>query len=574
MSTYILGLCVMTDASAALVRDGAIVAAVEEERFTRVKHQKGYPKHSIDFCLEEAGITFADVDYVVLYWKPRQMGHRILHLLRYALKHPRLFLIKLQRGASHLEGDWKNMMQVESWLNETYGRGKYEYLEVEHHLTHAATAFFLSPFEESAILTMDGTGESTTTMLARGQGTQIEKLQEIRLPHSLGHFYSSITGYLGFKMLQDEYKVMGMAAAGNPIYKDLLLEKCLIPKPPDSFHFETGFIDYHAALRGEFVGSIVQELGPPRDKEGDLEQHHFDLAASAQVALEEVTLQLGQHLYDLTGSKNLSISGGVGLNCLMNKRLIEELPFEEIYVPPCCHDAGGALGAAIYVHHHTLNNPRDLEKHHLLQAYLGPGYSNEACKAALDQHDDLAYEFLEDEVLIPRVAQALADGHLIAWFQGRSEYGPRALGDRSFLADPRLKDAREVMNLQIKRREPFRPFAPSVLVEHAAEYFGRDEALDFMTIICDVNPEKQDLIPAVVHADGTARPQTVRKEANPRYWELIHAFYEITGIPLLLNTSFNIQEPIVNAPEEAINCFQRCSVKYLVLENYLVWKKA
>jgi carbamoyltransferase len=570
---YILGLCIQTDSSAALLKNGQIVAAIEEERFTRVKYQHGYPEQSVRFCLQHAGISFADVDYVALYWKPWRLLYRLFDMIKYLIFHPTLFVTKIKRGTHHLGGDWKRLITIRRWLKEKFGPGKYRYLEVEHHLTHAATCFLLSGFEEAAILTLDGVGESTTTLLAYGEGTNIRKLKEIRLPNSLGHFYSAMTGYLGFKMLEHEYKVMGMAAGGTPKYAELMSEKALVPRPPDNFTYRIDFIDYHAALNGQFTGSILKHLGPARKPDQELTSKHFDIAASAQKAVETIGLQLAQHLQRLTGSKNICIAGGVGLNCVMNGLIIDQLPYEHIYVPPCCHDAGGALGAAVYTHYVTLGNRRDPACSHLINAALGQEFSSEECESALKREDELQYTYLPDEILIPRLAKELAAGNIVGWFNGRSEYGPRALGNRSFLADPRRKEIREILNVQVKRRELFRPFAPSVKAEYAKEYFGRDAAVEFMTLVCDVPPEKRRQIPAVVHLDGSARPQAVSRETNPRYWNLIDAFEKKTKIPVILNTSFNIQEPIVNSPQDAIDCFKRCSVKYMAMENFLVWKK-
>ena len=557
----------MGDAAATLVADGEVVAAVEEERFSRQKHHSGFPYRAIEYCLEEGGITIADVDHVSLYWKPWIIGRKAFEAARMFAVSRAMFRARASRGVAQVTESYGGMLRYPQRLRRRFGPGEFRFHYLEHHLCHAASAFLVSPFERAAILTMDGTGEAATTMSAVGAGTDIRPLTRTKIPHSLGQFYSAVTNYLGFDMFAgDEWKVMGLAAYGEPTYRDFFATRVLRPAGPHSFRLDVRVLDHHLAKRYVFGQEIQRELGPPRRPGEEITQRHQDIAASAQLILEETVLRLVRALHERTGERNLCLAGGTAFNSVMNGRIIRESPFERVYIQPVAGDAGCSLGAAFQTYHGLLGRPRGYEMDH---AYFGPSFSSAACGAAL-QGAGLRSERLRDEELLPRVARLIADGAIVGWFQGRMEFGPRALGSRSFLADPRRSDMRELLNEKVKLREWFRPLAPSILEEASAEVFGRDHRDPFMVTVFPVAHEQRARIPAVVHVDGTARPQTVSQETNPRYWRLIRAFEELTGVPLVLNTSFNVQEPIVCTPADAVRTFQNASFDALVLEDHLV----
>ncbi|MCS6817710.1 MAG: carbamoyltransferase [Acidobacteriota bacterium] len=567
---YILGLATMGEAAAALLRDGELIAAVEEERFSRIKHHVGFPHQALRYVLEEARINMADVAHVGLYWRPWVLGHRIRTTLAALTRSPDHFIRRVVRGREQISGHYFPMMRLPRLLREEYGGGDFRFHYLEHHLCHAASAFFCSPFESAAIFTFDGTGEATTTLFAHGQGTRIRKLKEIRLPHSLGQFYSAITNFLGFDMFEgDEYKVMGAAAYGEPEFYDFFRQNVLRLTGEAEFQLNTALLDHHLAKRYQFPESLTRVLGPPRRPDEPFTQRHFNIAASAQKVFEETVLHLLRWLKRVTGERALCLAGGCALNAVLNGRIERESEFEAVYIQPAAHDAGGALGAALYIYHAILGRPRHFVMEH---AYWGPQFERADYLRALSA-TSLQWEELEEETLLRRVAQLLAEGKIIAWFQGRMEWGPRALGNRSILADPRRPEIREVINHKVKLREPFRPFAPSVLEERVEAVFGRRLHAPFMITVHPVVPEMRSVIPAVVHVDGTARPQTVSRKANPRYWELIREFERLTGVPVLLNTSFNIQEPIVCTPEDAVDCFLRSEMDFLVLDRFLVRRR-
>jgi carbamoyltransferase len=556
----------MGEAAAALLWNGEIVHAVEEERFSRRKHHVGFPFEAVASCLASAGITLADVDHIAHYWRPWMLGHRIGHCIPIFLKSPRLFQARARRGAQQLGGHYRRMFRLRSILTAAFGRHSARLHYVEHHLGHAASAFYPSPFERSAILTLDGAGESTTTMLSLGEGSRIRVLERVKLPHSLGQFYSAATNFLGFDMFAgDEYKVMGMAAYGEPEFHDYLRKNVLRTNGGARFELDIGFLDHHLAKHQVYTEEARRVFGPPRRPDEAITERHYNVAASVQKVLEETVLHLLHELHRETGEKRLCLAGGVALNSVMNGRILREGPFEEIFVQPAANDAGGALGSALYALHHRLGEPR---RHSMRNAYCGPGFSGERCKSAA-RAAGLDFVEVSREKLPAKGADALASGKILAWFQGRMEWGPRALGHRSFLADPRDPRMKETLNDRIKLREPFRPFAPSMLEEASSRYFGSHVSSPFMLMVLPVLPGRREEIPAVVHVDGTARPQTVSRAEEPLYWELIHEFEKRSGIPVLLNTSFNIQEPIVCSPEEAIATFLRSNVDSLVLEN--VW---
>ena len=568
---YILGLTTLGDSAAALIKDGKLVAAVEEERFSRVKHHAGFPYRSIQFCLDQAGITLKDVAHVGHYWKPWILRHKAVQAAKSALISRDMLKARADRGIAQVSNSYLGMFRHPKRLREHFGPSDFKFHFIEHHQSHAASAFFVSPFESAAILTWDGTGEDTTTLFCHGRGNKIEVLKRIKLPHSLGQFYSAVTNYIGFDMFSgDEWKVMGLAAYGKPKYTDYFREKVLTTNGDGDFKFNIKVLDHHLAKHYQFPDAIVSELGPARIPGQELTEHHWDIACSAQKALEDTALHLVSRIKDMTGEENLCMAGGVAFNSVMNGRIFHETPFKRFYVQAAAGDAGCSLGAALMVWHQKLGNPRSFVMDH---AYWGPGFSNEECRKALDAAG-LKYETLTDEVLLPRLAKMISEGAIIGWFNGRMELGPRALGARSFLADPRRADMREILNHKVKLREWFRPLAPSMLEENGTEVFGVEHHDPFMITVIEVAEEYKEKISAVVHVDGSARPQMVSQKTNPRYWQLINEFRKLTGIPMLLNTSFNVQEPIVCTPNDAIKTFGNAAFDALVLENNLVLREA
>ncbi|QQS32206.1 MAG: carbamoyltransferase [Acidobacteriota bacterium] len=564
---YILGLTTLGDSAASLIKDGELIAAVEEERFSRVKHHSGFPYKAIQFCLDQAGITLKEVKHVGHYWKPWILRHKAMQAARSALISRDMFKARADRGVAQVSESYLGMFRHPKRLREHFGDSNFKFHYLEHHQTHAASAFFVSQFESAAILTWDGTGEDTTTLFCRGRDNRIEVLKRIKLPHSLGQFYSAVTNYIGFDMFTgDEWKVMGLAAYGKPKFVDFFREKVLTTNGNGDFRLDIRVLDHHLAKHYQFPEAIVKELGPARVPGEKLEEHHWDVACSAQKALEETAIYLVKKIHEMTGEENLCMAGGVAFNSVMNGRIFHETPFKRFFVQPAAGDAGCSLGSAYYVWNQILGKPRSFEMKH---AYWGPGFSNDECRAALDA-EGLKYETLDDDVLLPRLAKMISEGAIIGWFNGRAELGPRALGARSFLADPRRADMREILNHKVKLREWFRPLAPSMHEEAGREVFGVEHHDPFMITVIEVAEEYKEKVPAVVHVDGTARPQMVSRETNPRYWRLIDEFRKLTGIPMLLNTSFNVQEPIVCTPQNAINTFKNANFDALVLENNLV----
>lgn len=562
-----MGLTTLGDSAATLLRDGEIVAAAEEERFSRKKHHSGFPYKAIEYCLDYAGITLNDVEHVGLYWKPWVLRHKAMQALKAALISPAMFKARADRGVAQVSDSYLGMFKHANRLREHFGASDFKFHYIEHHQCHAASAFFVSPFETAAILTWDGTGEDTTTLFCRGNKNKIEVLKRIKLPHSLGQFYSAVTNFIGFDMFTgDEWKVMGLAAYGKPKYYDFFSERVLTRDGNGGFHFDIKVLDHHLAKHYQFSDTVVRELGEPRKKGEELTEHHWNIASSAQKVLEDTAIYLVKQIKEMTGEENLCMAGGVAFNSVMNGRIFHETEFKNFYVQPAAGDAGCSLGAALMIWHQKLNNPRKFVMNH---SYWGPKFSNEECQKALDE-TGLKYETLPDEELLPKLAKMISEGAIIGWFNGRMEWGPRALGARSFLADPRHANLRESLNHKVKLREWFRPLAPSMLEENGREVFGVEHHDPFMITVIEVAEEYKPKIPAVVHVDGTARPQMVSKKTNPRYWNLINEFRKLTGIPMLLNTSFNVQEPIVCSPQDAINTFKNANFDALVLENNLV----
>jgi carbamoyltransferase len=591
----ILGIsCYFHDASSALLRDGQLVAAAEEERFTRKKHDYEFPQHAIDFCLRVGRINAADLDYVVFFEKPFVKFERLL--LSTMQTFPRSHRVFREAMITWL-GD---KLWIKHLIQKRLGVPASKILFSEHHLSHAASSFFCSPFDEAAILSVDGVGEWTTASIGVGKGTDIRLLKEIRFPHSLGLLYSAFTAFLGFEVNEGEYKVMGMAPFGKPRYVDKV-HKLLRIGSDGSFELDLDYFCFHYSTDKTFNGKFEALFGPPRDpkayfftpasgypsyfgdKPGNYQelakqnQYYADVAASIQAVTEEALLQMAQSAYRETGLKRLCMAGGVALNSVANGRILRETPFDELYVQPSAGDGGGAIGAALYGYHMVLGKPRQFIMEH---AYWGEEHGPDATESFLKQQA-IPYRRIENEdKLIAYVVDRLQDGKVIGWSQGRFEWGPRALGNRSILADPRRADMKDTVNVKIKFREPFRPFAPSVLADRTEEYFMLPEAAKhyparFMLYVVDVKDDKQAVLPAITHVDGTGRLQTVRKDVSPRYYKLIESFGDATGVPVVLNTSFNLKgEPIVNTPQEAFHTFSQSGMDTLVLGDCVIEKNA
>ncbi|MBI4342978.1 MAG: carbamoyltransferase [Candidatus Omnitrophica bacterium] len=591
---HILGLsCYFHDAAAALLRDGVLIAAAEEERFSRTKHDFGFPRHAIDFCLRQGGLTAQDLDYVVFYEKPFVKFQRILQSnLRTWPRSWRAF----PDAMTH----WmREKLWTRTLIQETLGIPAERILFSEHHLSHAASAFFCAPYEEAAIITVDGVGEWTTTTMGRGSATwngqgrnEIVLSHEIRFPHSLGLLYSAFTAFLGFEVNEGEYKVMGMAPYGQPRYRDRVAQVLHLERD-GSFWLDLDYLSYHYSDRRSFSRKLTQLFGEPRVPESEFytrstglpdrhdarrleaNEHYADVAASIQQATEDALLAMANRVHDETGLTRLCLAGGVAYNSVANGRLLRETPFTDIYIQPAAGDSGGAVGAALYAYHVLLQRPRAFVMDH---AYWGAAFSDAQLEAALRDRN-LAFErFSDDEELLEEVAGALADGRVVGWYQGRTEWGPRALGNRSILADPRRAEMKSIVNEKIKFREPFRPFAPSILMDRVAEYVDFQDSdrhlpAQFMLYVADVRPEQRSRIPAVTHADGSSRLQAVSPRTNPRYARLIERFEARTGVPVVLNTSFNLRgEPMVNAPADAVTTFLNSGIDWLALGSYLVRK--
>ncbi len=593
--TYVLGISAYYhDAAASLLRDGQVVCAAQEERFTRKKHDAQFPKLAIEYCLAECGIGIADIDHVVFYDKPLVKFERLLETyLSYAPKGFRSFVAAmpvwlkeklylkntLKKEIANLgSGDWSEQPPL---------------LFAEHHQSHAASAFYFSPFEASAVLCLDGVGEWATTTAWIGDKNVLTPLWEIDFPHSLGLLYSAFTYFTGFRVNSGEYKLMGLAPYGNPVYVDLILDKLIDLKDDGTFRLDMQYFNYCTGLT--MTNSRFDDLfgGPPRQPESNVTQREMDLAASIQVVTEEVVLRLARSLHAETGMKNLCLAGGVALNCVANGRILREGPFEEIWIQPAAGDAGGSIGAASVVWHEYLGRERHVNgADKMFGSYLGPSFDHEEIREQLDQHAAV-YEVMDDKALLEHLAEVLDDGQIIGWFQGRMEFGPRALGGRSIIGDARNSQMQSVMNLKIKYRESFRPFAPSVLAEDVSEYFELESPSPYMLIVAPVREDirvalsedsknlfgidklktRRSELPAVTHVDYSARVQTVHRETNPRYYALLSAFKRRTGCSVLVNTSFNVRgEPIVCTPSDAYRCFMRTDMDYLVIENFVLKK--
>jgi carbamoyltransferase len=559
----ILGLsCFYHDAAAALLRDGNLVAAAHEERFTRKRHDPDLPVQATRYCLEEAGIAVGDLDYVVFYDKPFTKLERIL--ITYLSTFPR----SLPSFTKSIPIWMKEKLWVPNLIHRHLGYDG-EVLFAEHHQSHAASAFLCSPFEEAAILTCDGVGEWATSTQGVGRGSSFELLHEVRFPHSVGLLYSAFTYYLGFKVNSAEYKVMGAAPYGEPRFADLILEHLVDLRGDGSFKLNMKYFayDYGLTMTNHHFDRLFGE--PRREPESEMKQFHWDVAASVQKVTEEIVLRMARNLHERTGMKNLCMAGGVALNCVANGRIVREGPFDDLWVQPAAGDAGGALGAALFAHNAVLGNPRSFRMDH---AYWGPSWSDEDIRRYLDSRG-APYRTLGRDEMIEDTARRLdEDQAVVGWFQGRLEWGPRSLGSRSILADARNEANWKRVNLKIKFRESFRPFAPAVLAEKAGDWFDIDRESPYMLLVCQVRPGRK--VPAVTHVDGSARLQTVTRDAHAEFYDLLSAFDRRTGCPVLINTSFNVRgEPIVCSPDDAYLCFMRTNMDVLVLGNQILLKE-
>jgi carbamoyltransferase len=583
------------DSAAALIRDGDIVAAAQEERFSRKKHDARFPRNAIRYCLEEAGMRMSEVDYAVFYDKPLVKFERMLETyLAYAPEGFKSFL-------SAMPAWLKEKLYLKGLLREEIaglGDGRRDatprLLFTEHHQSHAASAFFASPYRRAAVMCLDGVGEWATSSVWQGDDNTLTPLWEIDFPHSLGLLYSAFTYYTGFKVNSGEYKLMGLAPYGEPRFVAAIQDHLLDVREDGSFHLNMDYFNYATGLTMTNERFATLFGGPPRRPESPLEQRHMDLARSIQAVTEEVVLRLARSVHRETGNEHLCLAGGVALNCVANGRIQREGPFKGVWIQPAAGDAGGALGAALAVWHQFLGKPRYINGalDGMKGAYLGPRYRNDDIRAWLDSVG-ARYRYLQDEQLFPFLADILAQGNIVGWMQGRMEFGPRALGARSILGDPRNTRMQSIMNLKIKFRESFRPFAPSILAERVSDYFAHQGPSPYMLITAPVrgeiripmNEEQKKLfgidklnvprssLPAVTHVDYSARIQTVHEETNPRYYALLRAFERKTGCPVLVNTSFNVRgEPIVCTPEDSYRCFMRTEMDYLVLENFILAK--
>ncbi len=564
---HVLGIsCYYHDSGAALIRDGRLIAAAEEERFNRRKHYSAFPNLAVEYCLREAGITIKDVDYICFYEKPLVKFSRILETI--LTRWPRTY--------------WNWVKSMPIWLMTKLHIGRTIQRELDtdkdihfctHHLSHAASAFLVSPYKESAIITADGVGEWATTAWGVGCGTNIDLQKEISFPHSVGLLFSAITSYLGFRVNDAEWKVMGLAPYGQPTYLDKFREVVDL-RTDGSFRLNMKYFTHTHSTSRMFNRRWEELFGRRmRTKETEIDQFHKDIAHSGQKMVEEIMVTMATHVRKTTQMENLCLAGGVGLNCVANWRILQESGFKNIFIQPAAGDSGAALGAAFYLYNTVLKNRRNFEMRH---AYWGPSFDDDCIRKALEL-SGLSFTYHDrEETLLEQTAEAIDSGKVIAWYQGRLEFGPRALGNRSLVADARDPKMKDIINAKVKFREAFRPFAPSVLREHAHIYFEMPEGMDapFMLLVPNVRPEKRAEVPAITHEDGTGRVQTVTEEDNGRYYRLIKAFYDCTGTPLVINTSFNVRgEPIVLSPEDAIHTFMNTGIDWLVMGNFVVSEK-
>ena len=565
---YTLGIsCYYHDSAASLLKDGKVLAAAEEERFSRKKFDDGFPKMAINWCLKEAGISPENLDFVAFYDKPILKFERLLDN----------YIAVAPKGLYSFLNVIPKWLHKRIWIKDEISKHLKGFnggiIFPEHHVSHAAHAFFTSPFNEAAILTVDGVGEWSTATFGTAHDTTIKLTNDIRWPHSVGLFYSAFTYFLGFKVNEGEYKLMGMSAYGKPKYYDLIMKNLVDVKNDGSIHLNMKYFSftYDKVMTNQKFSDLFGI--DRREEDAKAEQVHYDIAASVQLVLEDILIKIVNHVHEKTGMKNLCLGGGVALNGVANYRILKEGPFENLHIPPSPGDGGSAIGCAQYLYFSHHNQKRIIEesaKRIIENIYVGPSFSQDDVKQFLD-HNNIKYETFDEVSLIKNCAKLISEGNIIGWYQGKMEWGPRALGNRSILADPRRKEMKDILNEKIKHRESFRPFAPSILEEYVSEYFDMDISSPYMNIVAPV--KKPDKIPAVTHVDGTGRIQTVSKNSNPLYYKLITEFHELTGVPVIINTSMNVRgEPIVNTPEQAYNMLTKTDMDYLFIKNFMVKK--
>ncbi|HIO84936.1 MAG TPA: hypothetical protein EYG64_00805, partial [Candidatus Nitrosopelagicus sp.] len=561
--------CYYHDSAAAILKDGHVVAAVEEERFSRKKFDDGFPRMAIDWCLKEAGITPEQINSVAFYDKPVLKFERLLDN----------YIAVAPRGLYSFLNVIPKWLHKRLWIKEEIKKHMRGYqgniIFPEHHMSHAAHTFFTSPFDEAAILTVDGVGEWSTSSFGSAENTSIKLTNDIRWPHSIGMFYSAFTYFLGFKVNEGEYKLMGLSAYGKPKYYDLILNEILDVKNDGSLHLNLKYFafTYDKVMTNQKFAELFGI--PRREEDAKAEQIHYDIGASAQKVLEDIMLKMVNHVHKKTGMKNLCLGGGVALNGVANYRILKEGPFESVHIPPSPGDGGSAVGCAQYLYYIHKKQRRIIVQDHAKRiqenVYVGPSFSNDEIKSFLEENN-IDYEYLAREQLLQTTAKLISEQNVVGWYQGKIEWGPRALGNRSILADPRDSKMKDVLNEKIKHRELFRPFAPSILEEYVSEYFDLNIPSPYMLFVAKV--KKPDKIPAVTHVDGTGRLQTVSREANPLYYDLINDFYKITGVPVLVNTSMNVRgEPIVNTPEQAYAMIIKTEMDYIMMGNYMIQRR-
>lgn len=575
---YILGInAYYPDSSSCLIKDGQLIAAAEEERFVRIKHWAGFPRESIRYCLEEANIGIEDIDYISLNRDPMANFYKkIIFALR-------------NNSFNGLFSDISGTRKIKNILSKEFSvpgkKIRSKVYNIEHHRAHLASSFLISPFPRAAIVSIDGCGDFSTCMVAKGEGNKIKVLYEVNYPHSLGFFYTAFTQFLGFNKFGDEYKVMGLSAYGSPKYLEKI-QDLLILKPKGRFLLNLDYFSFdrkapalewnnsEPELPNIFSDRFVDKFGNPRRSEEELSLYYCDIAASFQKAYEQAFFHILNYTYKIIRLPNLCIAGGCALNSLANGKIFDNTPFKEVYMQPAPSDAGGSIGSAYYLYNELLRNKRTFV---MKNACWNPAFSKVDTEDAINEKKDALCGYLiekieDNDMLCRKTAEFIAQGKIVGWFQGRMEWGPRALGNRSILVDPRNPEMKDILNSRVKMREWFRPFAPSILVEKVGDYFEKDYPDPFMLKVYPIKEEKRNLIPAVTHVDGTGRLQTVSKEENPLYWQLIKEFEKLTGVPVLLNTSFNENEPIVCKPQEALDCFLRTRMDVLTIGNYLIQK--
>jgi len=568
---YVLGFnAYLHDSAACIVKDGEVLAFAEEERFTRKKHTFEFPENAVRFCLDFAGIQLAEVAQVGFFWNPhKEILYKWVPFFRFMPYS--LSLFKRNAAINPFMKRITSMLFAKKALFSLFDgstkRTAPRFHFVDHHKAHAASCYLVSPFDEAAIFVADGYAEDNSTLMAYGRGSTIDRLETVRFPVSLGQLYGAITEYLGFKICNGEGKVMALASFGEPKYEDLF-DRIVLPTNNGQYKFDFSYLGYqHYGLLKTVSDKFIRETAPIRKPESEFQQVYMDVAASLQQSLEKHYFRMLNVLYERTKCPNLCLAGGMVLNSVANGKILENTPFENVFIQPAANDAGSSLGAAMYLYHEHAENPRRVPLNH---AYGGPSFTDEQVEAALAK-SELGYR--RSEAVEKETAKLIADGNIVGWFQGRMEFGPRALGNRSILADPRKAEMKDILNEKVKHRESFRPFAPSIKEERLSEYFESDDPAPYMLKVYRIRPEKLSVIPATAHVDGTGRVQSVSKEVNTRYYKLIDEFEKLTGVPVVVNTSFNVRgEPIVCTPEDAIKCFLSTHFDYLVMGDFIAKK--